>query len=157
MTLRNPSTSSTFHRRFSSVPLRSFARHSLVINHSSSSSSCSSLRPSRRGLYFSGRQTEAVWPRVSPGQRYTKPTPSRVLSTRRAGSRGSTREDSSRFTTRDLPTTCRKTQPEVRNERARASDLARNIATKSHRDRSWSLFSGLHSDRSQGELLVYYY
>lgn len=82
MTLRNLSISSSFHRRFSSIPLRSFARHSLVINHSSSSFSSSSSRPSRRGLYSSGRQTEAVWPRAALGQRYIKPTPSRVLSTR---------------------------------------------------------------------------
>lgn len=46
----------SFHRRFSSVSLRAFARHSLVINHSA-------CRVPPRPHRSSGRQTEAVWPR----------------------------------------------------------------------------------------------
>ena len=60
---------------FRLVPLRSFARHSLVINHFSLL-----LLLASRILYSSGRQTEAVWPRATPERRYISLAPSQVLS-----------------------------------------------------------------------------
>lgn len=60
---------------FRLVPLRSFARHSLVINHFSLL-----LLLASRILYSSGRQTEAIWPRATPERRYISLAPSQVLS-----------------------------------------------------------------------------